>query len=157
MRRVWRPVILAASLVTVPGCFFLLLMMPKTTAAALPDRPGKDVYVRRCSTCHALIEPTAFRAKLGEIVNRYRDQKIITTSEQTALTEYLATFPDARGRALAPPTPTPTPEATPTPEPNAATAPPETPTATPEPPAAPDDTEPAPTEGPDEPTPLEAS
>jgi hypothetical protein len=116
MKRMWRPVLLATTLLAAPGCFFLLLMAPKTTAAALPDRPGKAVYVRRCSTCHALVEPTAYRSRLGEIVYRYRDQKIITANEQKALFEYLSPFPDARGRQLPAPTPTPTPEPSAAPE-----------------------------------------
>jgi hypothetical protein len=115
-----------AALVT-PGCFFLLLLAPKTTADALPDRAGKAVYVRRCSTCHALIEPTAFRHRLGDVVYRYRDQRIITGNEQRALFEYLSPFPDARGRMLPAPTPTPTPEPAPTaetsPEPAVPTSP----------------------------------
>jgi hypothetical protein len=112
MTRIWRPLFLATALSVLPGCFFLLLMAPKTTAAALPEGPGKAVYVRRCSTCHALVEPTAFRHRLGDVVYRYRDKLILTRAEQNAIFEYLTPFPDSQGRILPAPTPTPVPEAT---------------------------------------------
>jgi hypothetical protein len=150
MTRVWRPVMLATTLLAVPGCFFLLLMAPKTTAAALPDRPGKAVYVHRCAGCHALIEPTSFRHRLGDVVYHYRDEKIITASEQRSLFEYLSTFPDNRGRLRPPPTPTPTPEVTPEPTPSPAVE-------TPESPPAPTSPELTPSGNTDEPAPPEAS
>lgn len=154
MTRIWRQLFLVTILSVVPGCFFLLLMAPKTTAAALPDGPGKAIYVRRCSTCHALIEPTAFRHRLGDVVYRYRDKKILTTAEQNAIFEYLTPFPDSQGRILPAPTPTPVPEPT---APPAETPVPETPTATSEPPGDMPLPEPASTDDPELPSEFEGS
>jgi hypothetical protein len=152
MTRIWRPLFLALTLSAVPGCFFLLLMAPKTTAAALPDRAGKAVYVRRCSTCHALIEPTAFRHRLGDVVYRYRDKKILTTAEQNAIFEYLTPFPDSQGRFLPAPTPTPVPAAT---APPAESPVPEPPTAAPDQPDEMPLPEPASTDEPELPSEVE--
>lgn len=110
-----RTVLLATLATGLSGCFALLLLTPKTTAEALPDRPGKAVYVKRCGTCHSLIEPSAIRHRYQEILDRYSQQRVITNAERETLAAYLATFapppPDDRdlpiqgqpGETLAPP------------------------------------------------------
>ncbi|MBC7545629.1 MAG: hypothetical protein H7338_23110 [Candidatus Sericytochromatia bacterium] len=135
MGRAMRLAALAGISLLVPGCFFLLLLAPKTTADALPDRPDKAVYVKRCSTCHALIEPRSYRHRLGEIIDRYVDKKIISVRDKESLIGYLATFPDNNGRMLPLPTPTPTPGPTAAPEESPQASPPAG-TATPSAPAS---------------------
>lgn len=90
-RRV-RTALLATVSLGLSGCFALLLLAPKTTAEALPDRPGKKVYVQRCGNCHSLVDPESFAHRTEALLDRYSQQRIITQAERQALAAYLAGF-----------------------------------------------------------------
>lgn len=106
-RRV-RTALLATVSLGLSGCFALLLLAPKTTAEALPDRPGKKVYVQRCGNCHSLVDPASLAHRTEALLDRYTQQRIITQAERQALAAYLAGFgATAQGMAPGPAEPAP--------------------------------------------------
>lgn len=84
-----------STLMLLQGCLLYYLFAPKTDEAHLPDFPEvaaqRKVYVEQCGRCHLLVEPSYFRhnAELKEILQRYRDRRILTAREAEAIDFYL--------------------------------------------------------------------
>lgn len=88
---------------TLSGCFVYFLSAAKIllTPKIEPDKLTKvkgldleqDIYTKRCSTCHILVDPLYFTTdNMNPIVNRYVKQKIINEKEAKRIITYLHTM-----------------------------------------------------------------
>ena len=54
---------------------------------------GKELYLNTCSKCHALIDPDIYTYEKWElVVDRYKDRKILTKQEHSAIIDFLKVY-----------------------------------------------------------------
>ncbi len=79
---------------------FSLLFSKKIDAEAIEKKSyftdvvkGKELYINSCSKCHALIEPDIYTDEKWEaVIDRYRERKILTKSEYSAIIDFLKAY-----------------------------------------------------------------
>lgn len=56
---------------------------------------GKELFINNCSKCHALVDPDIKTNEEWEpVIDRYREQKILTKAEYSAIIEFLRFYKD---------------------------------------------------------------
>lgn len=93
--RIARWGLLLVTLLSLNSCLLLYFFAPKITKEALPGsseiQSFKITYARVCGKCHLLIDPEYYRtnATIESLIERYREQKVITTDEGKDVSTYV--------------------------------------------------------------------